>query len=552
MADGNSRRSFFVKSKREEAAISKHRNSPTLMMLVLIAALGAIFYASFIFNPENKGDVLPFTLVLIAETFLIVQVLLSLWTILAASDDPRPFKFHQNQSRLFGNKRNVIDRIMMHNETAPQRQQLYLDGEKISIDVFVTVYGEEIETISQTVTAARNMVGLHNTYILDDGDSDEVKSLAKRLEVGYVRRTDKRGAKAGNINNALAVTKGRYFAVFDADFVPDQLFLYETIPFFEDKDIAFVQTPQHYDNMNNLLTRGAGFMQHVFYSLIMTGKNRFNAAFCVGTNVVFRRSAINEIGGIYSQSKSEDIWTSVKLHELGYKSVYIPNVLAAGKTPENIVSYAKQQLRWATGGFELLFRFRPLARKKLTLDQRIQYFGTSIYYFNGMAVLLLLLLPPLQIYFNLTPVDLQTTPLTWLIYYSSFYIMQILIAFYVMGGFKLETLILATATFPVYIKAFFNALRKKDQKWEATGAAGNQASPFMVIHTQTYMFIFLLLTSVVGIWKSIYTDELSVSLFWNIINTFVFGSFFFVAIKEASQIKKQSRKKSITLKEVTT
>lgn len=521
-----------------EAAVSLHRNTPTLMMLVLLAALGAIFYASFIFNPANRGDLLPFSIVMFAETYLILQALLSLWTILAGTNDPRPFKFHENQSRLLGGKINDISQLLSNKKSDLQSIKLYLNGSPVTVDVFITVYGEDLATVSATAVAARDMAGKHATYILDDGDSDEVRDLAKQLDIGYIRRLRKGGAKAGNINHALRITTGRFFAVFDADFVPDRLFLYETIPFFEDSTIAFVQTPQHYNNMNNMLTRGAGFMQHVFYSLIMTGKNRFNAAFCVGTNVVFRRSAIEKIGGIYSQSKSEDIWTSVQLHLQGYQSKYIPNVLAVGKTPESIVSYARQQLRWATGGFEIFFRLRPLSRKSMTIDQRIQYFGTATYYFNGIAIFLLLLLPPLQIYFNLTPVDLSTTPLTWMLYYSSFYIMQIIVAFYVMGGFRFETLILATATFPIYVKAFFNALFRRDQAWEATGTTASTISPFMVVRTQTYIFIFLFLTSIAGIIKAQYTSEISVSLFWNIINTIVFGTFFVIALKEASAARK--------------
>src|SRR5690606_35828993 len=113
----------------------------------------------------------------------------------------------------------------------------------------------------------------------------------------------------------------------------------ETIPFFENREMAMVQTPQFYSNPMNFISTGAGYMQHVFYSMLMQGKNRFNAAFCVGTCVVFRRAAIEEIGGMYYESKSEDIWTSLRLHENGWMTVYINKVLAEGKTPETIKAY---------------------------------------------------------------------------------------------------------------------------------------------------------------------------------------------------------------------
>lgn len=281
-------------------------------------------------------------------------------------------------------------------------------------------------------------------------------------------------------------------------------------------------------------------MQHLFYALIQPGKNRFNAAFCVGTNVVFRRSAIELIGGMYQQSKSEDIWTSLKLHQMGYQSIYIPNVLAVGKTPETIKAYSKQQLRWATGGFEILFKGKPLFNKNLTIDQRIQYFGTATYYFHGLASLLLLLLPPLQIFFNLTPVNLHISAFEWALYYSGFYVMQILVAFYTMGGFRLQTLLLANASFPIYIKAFFNALFHRDQAWQATGSL-KVDSAFNYIIPQVLFFIFLLGTSIVGIWKAHYTGDLSLSVFWNVVNTLVLGMFVFVAFRETRRLKREAR-----------
>ena len=100
-------------------------------------------------------------------------------------------------------------------------------------------------------------------------------------------------------------------------------------------------------------------MQTVFYRFIQPGRNHFNAAFCVGTNVVFRRAAVDDIGGMYTDSKSEDVWTSLMLHERGWRSVYIPDVLAVGDAPETIEAYTKQQLRWATGGFEILLHAQP-------------------------------------------------------------------------------------------------------------------------------------------------------------------------------------------------
>jgi len=295
----------------------------------------------------------------------------------------------------------------------------------------------------------------------------------------YIVREGNAGAKAGNINNALSVTSGEFFVILDADFVPAPDFLYQTVPFFAESNVAFVQTPQAYGNLNNLISRGAGYMQSVFYRFIQPGKNRFNAAFSVGTNVIYRRTAIESIGGMWTQSKSEDVWTSLKLHENGWKSTYISTVLAIGDTPTTIEAYTKQQLRWATGGFEILFKSNPFSRKlKLSLDQRLQYFGTATFYLMGVAPGLLLLVPPLQIYFGLAPINSSVSFGTWLLYYLGFYGMQVIVALYTIGSFRWETLMLATASFPIYGRALVNAIFNKDQKWHVTGSMKKKASPF--------------------------------------------------------------------------
>ncbi|MDN5275109.1 MAG: hypothetical protein JWP06_1010 [Candidatus Saccharibacteria bacterium] len=539
------KKSATTNLEQRALALEKHLTSPSVTFILASATIGAVVYMVFLLQPAYRGDLLPYLMVIMAELFLILHGILSFWTILSGRINPRNFDYHHAQDRLFGPSSKVITKLLSTVSVELSRsKQMYINEKMVSVDVFIPVYGEAVSEVRETAIAARDIYGKHETYILDDGKSDELKLMAKSIGVRYIRRPKNDYAKAGNINYALSHTSGKYFAIFDADFVASKHFLYETLPFFEDDHMAFVQTPQYYRNQTNFVSTAASFMQHVFYSLVQVGKNRFNAAFCVGTNVIFRRSAIEHIGGIHFQSKSEDIWTSMILHENGFKSIYINKVLAIGKTPETIKAYSKQQLRWATGSFEIFLRRNPLFNKKLTFDQRIQYLGTTIFYFNGFAVATLLLLPALQIFFNITPIALDIPLWQWALLYSGFYVTQIILSMYTMGGFKIETLILSAASFPIYIKAFFNALRNRDESWQATNSVGQYDSPFNYIRMQVYIFIFLFLTTVVGIWKSFYTNEFSVSIAWCILNTYVFGYFLFVALRESSRMRRRTTKVS--------
>ncbi len=513
-------------------------DSPSLMVLVLVAALGVVIYASFILNPAQRGDWFPYLLVLVAESIIMTQSLLSLWTILSSGYDPRGYAFNRAQQSLYGpdsDETQLLDLDARH-------RQLYLDDWPVSVDVFVTTYGEDPDVVRRTLVAAQAMHGRHTTYCLDDGRSEVIRGIAAEVGVEYMVREGNAHAKAGNVNHALSRTSGDFFVILDADFVVAPEFLHETVPFFADPRVAFVQTPQVYGNLSSLISRGAGYMQTVFYRFTQPGKNRFNAAFCVGTNVIFRRAATQQIGGIYQDSKSEDVWTSLKLHERGWRSIYISTELAVGATPETIESYTKQQLRWATGGFEILFRSNPLSRARaLTVDQRLQYLGTATFYLVGASPLLLLAVPPLQIYFGLTPIASDTSVLVWLLYYGGFYFMQIAVALYIVGSFRWETLMLASASFPIYVQAFINAALRREKGWNVTGRKGEWVSPFTFIVPQVLMFVFLLLTSAVGLWQAWLAGTISVAVVWNMLNTVVLGAFVLTAIREGRRSRRESR-----------
>jgi cellulose synthase (UDP-forming) len=508
--------------------------SPVMILISLIATLGILLYAQFLLNPANRGDFLPYALVITAETILITHALLAMWTILSGAKSPRDFAFHESQSAIF-DKRAIKAAGL---RGLPHLWPILLNGKEISVDVFITVYGEERSKIRATAAAAMAIKGKHRTWILDDGRSDDVQALAEELGCHYVRRLSSNGAKAGNINHALSITRGEFFCVFDADFVPKPEFLVETVPFFVNSNVAFVQTPQTYGNLINMVSRGAGYMQAVFYKFIQPGRNHFNAAFCVGTNVIFRRAAINDIGGIYTDSKSEDVWTSLMLHERGWKTIYIPRTLAVGDAPETIEAYTKQQLRWATGGFEIMLTHNPLSpRRKLTTDQRIMYLVTATHYLTGIAPALLLLVPPLEIFFDLRPVNLSIDVTTWLTFYAGFYLMQILLAFYTLGSFRWEVLMLAAVSFPIYAQALVNAFAGKEQKWHVTGSTSKASSPFNFMIPQIVVFVFLLLSSAIAIWRDMGNSQLTLATAWNVTNTFILGSFMIVACREAWRIK---------------
>ena len=166
-------------------------------------------------------------------------------------------------------------------------------------DVFITTYDEPVELVMATARAAKAIRYPHSTWILDDGDRAEMRAAAEREGIGYVTRTDDwvgkpRHAKAGNLNNALFQTDGEFLLVLDADQIPEPQILDSTLGYFADPEVALVQTPQFFSNVDE--ADPLGNQAPLFYGPIQQGKDGWNAAFFCGSNAVLRRDALMELG----------------------------------------------------------------------------------------------------------------------------------------------------------------------------------------------------------------------------------------------------------------
>ncbi|MBW3551872.1 MAG: glycosyltransferase [Gemmatimonadetes bacterium] len=282
--------------------------------------------------------------------------------------------------------------------------------EGLDVDVFITTYDEPLEIIRRTVIGARAIRYPHRTFILDDGKRDALRELASELGVGYIRRQGNEHAKAGNLNNALKETSGEFILQLDADHVPLPHMLDSLLGFFEEPDVAFVQSPQDFYNTNsfsysvNEKGRRLWEEQRIFFSLLQPGKDHWNAAFFCGSCGVIRRTAIEEIGGFSTETITEDMETSLVLHSRGWKSIYYGESLAYGLAPASAGQYMVQRLRWGQGSMQVLRKYNPLFRKGLTWPQRICYFDSTISYLDGPLKLILYVAPIIFFFTGVLPI----------------------------------------------------------------------------------------------------------------------------------------------------
>ena len=264
---------------------------------------------------------------------------------------------------------------------------------------FLPTYNEGREFVERGIVAAKALdYPRFRVWVLDDGRRDWVRDLCAAKGVEYLRRPDNKHAKAGNINHALSVTNGELFLVFDADFTPRRNFLYRTVGFFfADPHVTIVQTPQHFYNpdifqVNLKLANVMQDNEREWFDVILGCRDAWDCAFCCGTSAVMRRDAIQSVGGVATETVTEDIHTTVKMFPSGYRTRYLNERLSMGVAPESAKSLLIQRRRWARGTIQLLFLMLGELGSKLTFRQWL-FFTPFHYLFDFPCRMLFALLP---------------------------------------------------------------------------------------------------------------------------------------------------------------
>lgn len=348
---------------RRRAATISVTSRVVLVVLIFLGLQSVVLFALWWFRREHVGNAPLFVLLSTAVWYGVFRILVGWYNF-----------FHIEQP---------------HPKPAP-------DG--LSVAIFTTSSpGEPYEMFVRTLAAARTINYPHTTYLLDDTLDPRFAELARTQEAVHLELVGLPGAKAGKINAALQQTTEEFILVLDPDHIPLPGFFEPVLGHFDDPRVGFVQVAQAYYNQDrSFVARAAAEQTYAFYGPIMQGMHGTGTAVAIGANCTFRRSALESIGG-HGFGLAEDLVTSIRLHAAGWKSIYVPEILARGLVPEDLGSFMKQQLKWARGVYEVLFHEYPRAFRRLTLHQKLAYFMIGTYYLVGLTTSIYLVIPVLTL-----------------------------------------------------------------------------------------------------------------------------------------------------------
>lgn len=468
-------------------------------LLLAVNGIFALIYLSWWFDIKHIGNPLLYVLLFFGEiyhVFMVFAFLQTVWPVTASHV--------QNK--------NANDHTL-----------------RPSVDIFITVAGEPVEVVQKTALAAKHLTyQRHNVYILNDGyvakkdNWRDIELMAWEIGVQCITRKIPGGAKAGNINNALQKTSGDIVVIFDADMEVYPEFLEKVIPYFSDPNVGFIQAPQYYKNNNsNEITRGAWEQQEFFFGPIMVGKGEYNSAILCGTNVAIRRVALKEVGGMCEDNIAEDFLTSLFIHQNGWRSYYLQEVLAEGLAPQDLLSYYKQQHRWARGSLEVLFTHNPIFKRGLTWKQKLQYISSSAFYFNGVIILIDLTMPLIFLYSGISPVASATTS------FAFFFLPFIFFVFYALhtvsqGRLTFRAISFTHASFVLQLLALWALVVGQKTNFSVTPKEGREGNFLFLAYPHILYIMLAAAGSTVAVLREGINPSVASNIAWALFNIIMF------------------------------
>lgn len=298
-----------------------------------------------------------------------------------------------------------------------------------TVDILVTTYDEDPDLLETTLIAAtqvRYPADKLRVFLCDDGgtlqkcrDANpelaaaararalDLRELCERIGAHYLTRENNERAKAGNLNAALRQTSGQLLLILDADHVPTEDILENTVGLFQrDPVLGLVQTPHFFVSADpverNLRVFGSMPSENeMFYGRIQHGLDFWGSSFFCGSAAVLRRKHLESIGGLSGETVTEDAEATLEMHARGYTSAYVDRPMIAGLQPATYASYVGQRMRWAQGMAQIFLLKNPLRVPGLSMSQRLGYFNSTFFWFFAFARVIFLLAPAAFLVFGL-------------------------------------------------------------------------------------------------------------------------------------------------------
>jgi cellulose synthase (UDP-forming) len=269
-------------------------------------------------------------------------------------------------------------------------------GKRVAMITLCVPGHESLDVIRGQLEALQNVTYPHDSWVLDEGGSPEVRALADELGVRYFTRGGvprwneprppfQKKTKAGNVNawlDFVASLELEYdvFVQLDIDHRPRPDYLDRVLGHFGRPEVGWVQAPSVSGNLDNWAARGLAEQDMIFQGPLQMGfYGATRTPFIIGSHTAYRTAAIREIGG-FQPTRAEDHLDTVLLAAHGYEGVFVPELIATGSGPHDFATYLRQQFAWAHSMIQIFLRHTPRLLRRYSLQQAVQFLACQSWY----------------------------------------------------------------------------------------------------------------------------------------------------------------------------
>nr|WP_277349757.1 glycosyltransferase family 2 protein [Planosporangium thailandense] len=219
----------------------------------------------------------------------------------------------------------------------------------------------------------------YETVILDDSRDPrylaEIDRFAAEHGIRVVRRADRSGFKAGNLNNFLRTADFDYFVILDSDEIIPPDYIDRSLDYFA-----------HYGNAgivqaNHVATRNRNRFMRVFsigvdshWIAYQSVKNQHGFLSLLGHGAMVSRECYRAAGG-FPHVVAEDLCFSIAARNAGYYTVFAPDIECEEEYPVNYLAFKKRHSKWTQGNMEFIKKYTwTIQRSAMTWFEKLDIY----------------------------------------------------------------------------------------------------------------------------------------------------------------------------------
>jgi cellulose synthase/poly-beta-1,6-N-acetylglucosamine synthase-like glycosyltransferase len=215
------------------------------------------------------------------------------------------------------------------------------------------------------------------TYVILDDSTEEtymqrIDEFARTKEIEVIRRADREGFKAGNMNNYLQQADFDYFIILDSDEIIPDNFATRCLDYFAFfSNTGIVQA-------NHIATRNRNKFMRLFaigvdshWPTYQHVKHYHGFLSLLGHGAMISRECYEAAGG-FPHLVAEDLCMSIEARNKGFYTAFAPDIICEEEYPISYLAFKKRHSKWTQGNMEFIKKYTwRIIKSKMTWFEKL-------------------------------------------------------------------------------------------------------------------------------------------------------------------------------------